>query len=97
MMIERYNKQRCLLGEGLYIFDGIPHWVDILDRKIYIGEEEAIKVDFIPSSVLFANKDLLILAGDQGIVKLDGKGNIISNFTYDLLPETFLISNCPEI
>ena len=39
MMIERYNKQRCLLGEGLYIFDGIPYWVDILDRKIYIGED----------------------------------------------------------
>ncbi len=77
-MIEKYNKQRCLLGEGLYIFDGIPHWVDILDRKIYIGEEETIKVDFIPSSVLFANKDFLILAGDQGIIKLDGKGNIIS-------------------
>ena len=61
------------MEKGLYIFNGIPHWVDILDRKIYIGEEETIEVDFIPSSVLFANKDFLILAGDQGIVKLDGK------------------------
>lgn len=78
MKIERYNDTQCILGEGLFLHKGTPYWVDILDNKLFIGLNEIIKLDFIPSCVLFADDEKIIIAGDIGIVSLNLLGEITS-------------------
>ncbi len=80
MKIEIYNDVRCILGEGLFLYEGTPYWVDILDNKLFIGLDEVIELNFIPSCVLFANDKEIIIAGDIGIVNLNRLGEIISVF-----------------
>ena len=78
MQIERYNDTRCILGEGLFLNGDTPYWVDILDNKLFIGLNEVIELNFIPSCVLFADDKKIIIAGDIGIVSLNRLGKIIS-------------------